>query len=414
MSNYNEHSWSDKFSWIITVIALVLVAILSIGLLCALFIQPNEEKPDEQTEQAAVMDGEGNAMMSGTTYAMPARMVFATTAAEVSNASEGITLTATIQPETAENKAVDWDVAFVNPSSSWASGKDVSDYVTVTPASDGALTANVNCLKAFGEQIKITVTSRANVNAKAECTLDYARRILDTALYSEDRDTCPLEFGSDEVLVDLVIPSYEDFISSLHDGTLWAGDYGTTWLYHGALTPEEENDPWTGWADEYLTRTFRFSDYTIKDNLIVEPENEEGKPYVAQVESSCEVASELRGIYSTFATAVTMTQTGGMVYSFQDLFNNGFRFGNNPFAILADSWPRFVSSPDFTAELYYDYMEQFVSWFQENPDTPIAEYTMTYTGKYSTFTRHYTFRYNPESVEMPVVSLELDKSEIVI
>ena len=414
MSNYNEHSWSDKFSWIITVIALVLVAILSIGLLCALFIQPNEEKPDEQTEQAAVMDGEGNAMMSGTTYAMPARMVFATTAAEVSNASEGITLTATIQPETAENKAVDWDVAFVNPSSSWASGKDVSDYVTVTPASDGALTANVNCLKAFGEQIKITVTSRANVNAKAECTLDYARRILDTALYSEDRDTCPLEFGSDEVLVDLVIPSYEDFISSLHDGTLWAGGYGTTWLYHGALTPEEENDPWTGWADEYLTRTFRFSDYTIKDNLIVEPENEEGKPYVAQVESSCEVASELRGIYSTFATAVTMTQTGGMVYSFQDLFNNGFRFGNNPFAILADSWPRFVSSPDFTAELYYDYMEQFVSWFQENPDTPIAEYTMTYTGKYSTFTRHYTFRYNPESVEMPVVSLELDKSEIVI
>ena len=415
MSNYNDNSsWSDKFSWIITIVAMVLVAILSIGLLCALFIQPNEEKPDEQTEQAAVMDGEGNAMMSGTTYAMPARMVFATTAAEVSNASEGITLTATIQPETAENKAVDWDVAFVNPSSSWASGKDVSDYVTVTPASDGALTANVNCLKAFGEQIKITVTSRANVNAKAECTLDYARRILDTALYSEDRDTCPLEFGSDEVLVDLVIPSYDDFKTSLSNGTLWAGDYGTTWLYHGALTPEEENDPWVEWADEYLDKTFRFSDYTIKDNLIVEPENEEGKPYVAQVESSCEVASELRGIYSTFATAVTMTQTGGMVYSFQDLFNNGFRFGNNPFAILADSWPRFVSSPDFTAELYYDYMEQFVSWFQENPDTPIAEYTMTYTGKYSTFTRHYTFRYNPESVKMPVVSLDLDKSEIVI
>ena len=417
MSNYNDNSsWSDKFSWIITVIALVLVAILSIGLLCALFIQPNEEKPDEQTEQAVVMDGEGNAMMSGTTYAMPARMVFATTAAEVSNASEGITLTATIQPETAENKAVDWDVAFVNPSSSLASGKDVSNYVTVTPASDGALTANVNCLKAFGEQIKITVTSRANVNAKAECTLDYARRILDTALYSEDRDTCPLEFGSDEVLVDLVIPSYEDFISSLHDGTLWAGDYYSAFLNPGQLTTEQQNDPWVAWADEDLNRTFRFSDYTIKDNLIVEPENEEGKPYVAQVESSCEVASELRGIYSTFATAVTMTQTGGMVYSFQELFEGGFSFGNNPLAILAaqDRWEGFAASPDFTAELYYDYMEQFVSWFQENPDTPIAEYTMTYTGKYSTFTRHYTFRYNPESVEMPVVSLELDKNELVI
>lgn len=69
-------------------------------------------------------------MMSGTAYAMPARMVFTTTVAEVSNASEGITLMATIRPESAENKAVDWDKAFVNPSSSWAKGKDVSDYVT--------------------------------------------------------------------------------------------------------------------------------------------------------------------------------------------------------------------------------------------------------------------------------------------
>ena len=29
MSNYNDNSWSDKFSWVITVIAMVLVAILS-------------------------------------------------------------------------------------------------------------------------------------------------------------------------------------------------------------------------------------------------------------------------------------------------------------------------------------------------------------------------------------------------
>ena len=55
MSNYNDNSLTERFSWIITVIALVLVAILSIGLLCALFIQPKEEKPEERTEQAAVM-----------------------------------------------------------------------------------------------------------------------------------------------------------------------------------------------------------------------------------------------------------------------------------------------------------------------------------------------------------------------
>ncbi len=53
MSNYNDNSWSDKFSWIITVIAMVLVAILSIGLLCALFIQPQEDEPKEQAAETA-------------------------------------------------------------------------------------------------------------------------------------------------------------------------------------------------------------------------------------------------------------------------------------------------------------------------------------------------------------------------
>ena len=186
-NDYKGGSWSERFSWIITIVAMVLVAILSIGLLCALFIQPQEDDSDKtkQTEQAAVneqavvIDGEGNAMVSGKTYAMPQRMVFAATAAEAVTASEGITLTATVSPETADNKAVDWAVSFVDPSSSWASGKTVTDYVTVTPTSDGALTANVNCLKAFGEQIKVTVTSRVNPEAKAECTLDYARRILE-------------------------------------------------------------------------------------------------------------------------------------------------------------------------------------------------------------------------------------------
>lgn len=86
-------------------------------------------------------------------------------------------LTATIQPADATDKTVDWSVSFVNPSSAWASGKTVTDYVTVTPTSDGALTANVENLQAFGEQIKVTVTSRDNAEATAECVIDYAKRL---------------------------------------------------------------------------------------------------------------------------------------------------------------------------------------------------------------------------------------------
>ena len=92
-------------------------------------------------------------------------------------AEAAYTLTATVTPSNATNKALDWSVAFVNPSSAWANGKTVTDYVTVTPTSDGALTANVECLQAFGEQVRVTVTSRDNTAVKANATVDYTEKL---------------------------------------------------------------------------------------------------------------------------------------------------------------------------------------------------------------------------------------------
>ena len=69
--------------------------------------------------------------------------------------------------------AVDWSVSFVNPSSEWATGKIATNYITVTPESDGALTAMVECIEAFGSDILITVTLRANNQIKADCLCVY-------------------------------------------------------------------------------------------------------------------------------------------------------------------------------------------------------------------------------------------------
>ena len=96
--------------------------------------------------------------------------------------TSSVTLTATVEPSNATYQAVDWSVSFVNQSSTWASGKTASDYVTVTPTSDGALTATVECLSAFGEQINVTVTSRDNADASATCVCDYLKPVEDFEL----------------------------------------------------------------------------------------------------------------------------------------------------------------------------------------------------------------------------------------
>lgn len=97
-------------------------------------------------------------------------------------------LTATVTPSDANNKAVDWSISWKDASSSWASGKTVTQYVTVTPISDGALTANVACLQAFGEQVIVTVTSRDNEQATASTTVDYRKRI-DSVSFSYNSKT---------------------------------------------------------------------------------------------------------------------------------------------------------------------------------------------------------------------------------
>ena len=101
-------------------------------------------------------------------------------------AENAFVLTATITPDDSYDKTVDWTVRWQNASSSWAKGKTVTDYVTVTPTSDGALSASVACLQDFGEKIEVVCTSRANENASATCVCDYAKRVESFSITCED------------------------------------------------------------------------------------------------------------------------------------------------------------------------------------------------------------------------------------
>lgn len=129
----------------------------------------------------AMMDG--TPMVSNMSYKMArSGMVFATPTAYSRTAGEGITLVATVEPSYATKTAVDWTVSFANPDSEWATGKTVTDYVTITPTEDGSLTATLECLQPFGEQIIVNVISRENATVNDSCPLEYMRRVESVCL----------------------------------------------------------------------------------------------------------------------------------------------------------------------------------------------------------------------------------------
>lgn len=118
-------------------------------------------------------------------------------AANASADESGVTqrFTATITPSDATNQQVNWSVAFKNAGSEWANGKNISDYVTVTPTSDGSLYADVTCKAAFGEQIILTVTSRDNAKAKATATVDYRKKVIDCEIKLNGSNSDSVDFS---------------------------------------------------------------------------------------------------------------------------------------------------------------------------------------------------------------------------
>lgn len=98
-------------------------------------------------------------------------------------------ITATVSPDNADDKTLDWAISWIDGSSSWANGKTVTDYGTITPTSDGALTANFVCKQNFGAQIVITATSRDNPQAKGTLTVDYRKKLTSSTTGIFDGNT---------------------------------------------------------------------------------------------------------------------------------------------------------------------------------------------------------------------------------
>ena len=167
---------------LITIVFAIVIAVLAFGLVVGLSVSlRNRSTPLNTVETDKITDEEGIVLNDGEIHSMPVRMLFApkaTLLGAVSGESQPMTarISASVTPSNAKYQDADWALAFVNSESNWASGKNISDYVTVTPDADGSLVATITCLQPFGEQITLTATSRDNPDASISCLLDYKQQ----------------------------------------------------------------------------------------------------------------------------------------------------------------------------------------------------------------------------------------------
>lgn len=139
--------------------------------------------------------------------------LFTGTASASADGSTTRTLTAIIKPEDATNKKVDWNIAFAQ-STGWANGKNISDYLTIVPSSDGALTATLTCKKAFGTQAIVTCSSREDASINVTAKIDYRKKVVGSTLKmkSGSNPISKLDFcNSNELISFEFVPQYSEY-----------------------------------------------------------------------------------------------------------------------------------------------------------------------------------------------------------
>ena len=167
MNDFNKHVKSDTIKWIVV---FTLLIVLMAGMVASILLALPEGEPVEEEQQEAAPD---LAMEFNNSEHVKLALAQSDnpSGTATSTSASGIvqkTLTATVTPSTATNKLVDWEIAWGDEGKS----ETVTDYVTVTPASDGSTTATVACKKAFEGNIVITVTTRES-GYQATCIVTF-------------------------------------------------------------------------------------------------------------------------------------------------------------------------------------------------------------------------------------------------
>lgn len=160
----HEHARKDKIKWIAVFTAIILLFVGVISAL-AISIRANDtEAPivtDDGSDKGEVVN-QTRVLLSSTPFALSS-----TDERGVNTVSKKIT--ATVLPVDAPDKSVDWSIEWCIP----IEGELVTDYLTVTPDSDGSLTATITAYKGFeGASAYVRATTRVG-GFTATCLVGY-------------------------------------------------------------------------------------------------------------------------------------------------------------------------------------------------------------------------------------------------
>lgn len=155
-----------------------------------------EVEDDDPAKEAAVNGGGLATVLPGNGIRLMAAKMSPIDGVPTAVSENTWTLTASVNQE-ADDKSIDWSVRWKDAQASFAQDKTVTDYLTVTPTSDGALTATVKVVKDFGAQIEVVATSRDNPSKSAVCLFDYVKKITVFTFNGPDIDSLELKFDYD-------------------------------------------------------------------------------------------------------------------------------------------------------------------------------------------------------------------------
>jgi len=252
----------NSIKWIATLMAII-VLFAGVGAALGLVIQQMKQNNTE----TPIATGDGKNMFEGQIYEMPSVLAFsadATTAAE-SGHTASVTLTATVLPVEATNKLVDWSVA-------WGATKEhgsenVTDYVTVTPQSDGSNVATVTCKKAFGDdEIIVTVTTREG-GFSANCQVLYVGAPTSIKVTPTGAKTIKDSNWNNVTIAEVESSKTYNFELSLDNefglvGSAFTPEYKLSAVTYGAIKVKCQNYNSSG---EFVSTTYTTFDYTVQD-----------------------------------------------------------------------------------------------------------------------------------------------------